>query len=131
MAMSPMTIQAPDDWMMRSLRWIAAPPHGEDQSEEHQRFENVLGKEIGVPDAGVEQRQLPTREETLDHHGHGSDADNQESVEDQQMVDPGEGIVEHLLLAEGIDQNVFESFTEPVETVLRPTQLEHAETTAQ
>ena len=67
----------------------------------------------------VEQRQFPTRKETLDDHGHGAHADHQEAVEDQQVVEAGDRVVEHLLLTEGIDQHVFESLAETVESIVR------------
>ena len=106
-----------------------APPDGETQSHQHQQLEDVLGKQIGVAQRCVEQRQFPTRKETLDDHGHGAQADHQEAVEDQQVVKAGDRVIEHLLLTEGIDQHVFESLAQAVETIVRspaPEQLKPA-----
>ena len=108
MAIRPITSQAPEDWITTVLALHAPAPDREREAHQHQQLEDVLGEQVGVADRGVEQRQLPAGEQPLQHHGHGAQADHQEAVEDQQVVETRERVVEHLLLAEGVDQQVLE-----------------------
>ena len=79
----------------------------------------------------MQDRQLPSRKETLEDHGHGAHADDQEAVEDQQVVEAGDRVVEHLLLSEGIDQHVLETLAETVESILGAPRAEELEAPAQ
>ncbi len=84
-----------------------------------------------MADRGIEQGQFPPGEQTLDDHRHGPKADDEETVENQQVIKTGEGIVEHLPLAQRKDQHVPEPLSQPVEPVLSPSQSEQLEPAAQ
>jgi len=65
----------------------------------------------------VQQGQLPAREHALEHHCGSAQTDDQEAVEDEQVVQAGEGVVEHPLLADGVHQEVLDPLADAVEAV--------------